>query len=756
MRNSRFIRLMIGLLLLPLVFSSCEDRMDEHYKIPDWLKGSAFAVLQSEGDYTIFLEGIEKSGFKPIVDGKSILTVMAPNDSAFNAYFKKKGISSISQLSNAELKKLIGFHILYYAFDWSKLVNFRPMEGDGATDEEKAYMAGYYFKFRTKSSDELSRGFDQSLNDSVWIYHLERFLPVFSYKLFQTKGIDAKYNYEYFYQGSKWTGGNNGFNVSNASVKNQNAVITDNGYLYYVDQVIDPLETIYTELKNRSSEYSEFLSLYDTYTKYVLDNELTSNFGNGKNLYLHGHGELPPIAYEWPVSSYSDIKPLSSSSYNIFAPSNSALNTFFNDFWKVGGYASISELDPLIKKYFLLQSFSAEQSPVFPEEISSGKILTTLGTQININPDDVNLRKVCANGFLYGIDKMTAPAIFSSIAGPAFKYADNINYLYALDRSELLLALASKESRFISLMPKVSQFTKDEIVLSTLTTGKVLQKFSDDVGTYVDMSKGELTNLVNMHLSNGSEELKASGTQVLETNVAFNYWFVNNGKITTNALFNQYLNPDFSGDPFVTFTELKNGANNWENGKAYTYEFDGLFKQDESDGLEYSIAICNDSRYQYYLFAQLLQKAGLINESQISFLMEGTRFIAFIPTNDAIKNNLSKIPGTTGLSVAANGSLNGTLSTTNKSKLANWLRSLFITSDLNSFTGYPYPGAGVKGSFDTYGVYKLSIIDDGAASPLKVKFTNGENEAIQVISKYFYLPFAFKDGCFHLVDEILL
>ncbi len=221
-------------------------------------------------------------------------------------------------------------------------------------------------------------------------------------------------------------------------------------------------------------------------------------------------------------------------------------------------------------------------------------------------------------------------------------------------------------------------------------------------------------------------------------------------------MFNQYLNPDFSGDPFVPFTEMKNGANNWDNGKAYTYEFDGLFKQDESDGLEYSIAICNDSRYQYYLFAQLLQKAGLINESQISFLMEETRFIAFIPTNEAIKNNLSKIPGSTGLSVAANGSLNGTLSTTNKSKLANWLRSLFITSDLNTFTGYPYPGAGVKGSFDTYGVYKLSIIDDGAAAPLKVKFTNGENEAIQVISKYFYLPFAFKDGCFHLVDEILL
>ncbi|HET9569968.1 MAG TPA: fasciclin domain-containing protein [Bacteroidales bacterium] len=754
MKKSRLIHWMIGLLTLPLLVTSCNN-MEDHYRIPDWLKGSAFQVLESRGNYSIFLEGVKKAGYESIVDGKSILTVMAPNDSAFTVYLHKKGLNSISEMNDTELKKLIGFHLVYYAFDWNKLVNFRPAEGDGATDEQKAVMAGYYYKFRTKSNDAISKEFNPALNDSVSVYHLERFLPVFSYQLFETKAIDAQYNYEYFYPNSHWTGGSNGFNISNASVQNTSNVISDNGYVYLLNQVLDPLETIYTELKNRYAEYSMFFDLYNSYSSYTLDNELTKNFGNGQDLYLHSHKTLPPIAYEWPTSSYLNIKELSSSCYNVFAPTNAAMELFFNDFWKVGGYSTLADLDPLVLEYFLLQSFSSDKNLVFPEEITNGTVLTSFKTPININPDDVSLRKVCANGSLYGIDRMPAPAIFSSVAGPAFKYLKFIDFLYALDGSDLLLALASNETRFISLMPDTAQFNSEHMRLASFTTGKVLQKFSDETGTFVDMSANEMSNLVNMHLCNGATELSSSETQVLETNVAFNYWYVHNGKITSNLLFNQYLNPAFSGDPFVDFHEINNGSNNWSNGKSYSYNYPGLFKADESDGLEYALAICNDSRYPYYLFSQLLLKAGLITETSLTNLMPGSRFIAFIPSNEAIKAKLSSIPGSTGLTIASNGSLSGTLTQTNKTKLANYLRSLFITSDLNTFTGYPYPGAGIMGTFDTYGNYKLVLSDHGANQPLTVKFTTSTN-TVNVVSTYYYLPFAFKDGCFHLLEDIVL
>src|SRR5574344_2056806 len=99
------------LLLLHVLTLTCDDKLAEYYKEPDWLKGSIYEVLQDRGAYTIFLKGIDLAGFKPMVNGKSILTVMAPNDEAFNAYLEATygAGTTIDDLSQPDLKKLIGF-----------------------------------------------------------------------------------------------------------------------------------------------------------------------------------------------------------------------------------------------------------------------------------------------------------------------------------------------------------------------------------------------------------------------------------------------------------------------------------------------------------------------------------------------------------------------------------------------------------------------------------------------------------------------
>lgn len=73
-------------LIIPFLLFSCKDRFDEHYEVPEWLKGSAWETLEELGNYSIFLEGVQLAGFKQILEGKSIVTVMAPNDDAFRTY----------------------------------------------------------------------------------------------------------------------------------------------------------------------------------------------------------------------------------------------------------------------------------------------------------------------------------------------------------------------------------------------------------------------------------------------------------------------------------------------------------------------------------------------------------------------------------------------------------------------------------------------------------------------------------------------
>ena len=203
---------------------------------------------------------------------------------------------------------------------------------------------------------------------------------------------------------------------------------------------------------------------------------------------------------------------------------------------------------------------------------------------------------------------------------------------------------------------------------------------------------------------------------MVETNTAFNYWFVHDGKITTSALFNQQLSPDYQDSPFVSFREIpsEEAGTSWANGRAYAYDYPQLFAEASGDGLTHRLAVGNDRNYEYYLFAQLLQKAGLVaNGGMPSITSDDTRYIVFVPTNEAIRNNIADIPGCSALKIADDNTITGNVSTTNKTLLANYLRN-----------------SGLSAGFSA-------------------------DSMVSVVQKYFCLPFAFADGCMHFIDGIL-
>jgi uncharacterized surface protein with fasciclin (FAS1) repeats len=740
---------------------SCRDIADDdHYAPPSWLKGNAWQVLESEGDYSTFLKAIELTGYQPIVNGQSILTVMAPNNEAWQAFLQKEGYSTVEDMfakDPTQLKKTVGFHLMYYAYDWAKMLNFRPDEGDGATEEQKQNGAGLYYKHRTRSADAMEqvRGKLNGVDTTVTVYHYERYLPVFSHMMFSSLGVDAKSNYEYFFPGSQWTGGSNGFNVANASVTDQDAVVTDNGYLYHVNQVINPMETIYTTLKNNAN-YSDFVSLYDTYAE-LTEADQETNTTLGKVVYTITHGALPNIACEWPVTNFRMMSTLERATYTIFAPSNQAIAKFFTNYWKPeGGYHSLSDLDPLILQYFIMQSFADNDTPVFPEDVEKGRVQTAYGTPINIETSKVDDRLFCENGIVYGMNDMEAPAIFSSVVGPAFRDTTYQCFMYALDKSDLVLSLASNKSTFVTLMPSNKQFNQNEpqMRLNTTTQGRDLEVYSDVDGNFANMGAGQARSIVNMHTASNVSQLSTTGTQVVETNTAFNYWFVHDGKITTSALFNQQLSPDYQDSPFVSFREIpsEGAGTSWANGRAYAYDYPQLFAEASGDGLTHRLAVGNDRNYEYYLFAQLLQKAGLVaNGGMPSITSDDTRYIVFVPTNEAIRNNIADIPGCSALKIADDNTITGNVSTTNKTLLANYLRNYFVSSLMNTISSYPYPGSTCKGEVLTMGGEHLTISENAAG--LSAGFS--ADSMVSVVQKYFCLPFAFADGCMHFIDGIL-
>lgn len=770
MKNKRFLNLMaLGLLAFPLCFCSCEDKLteDPHYERPGWLVGSAYELLQSEGNYSSFLKAIDLTGYKAIVNGQSLLTVMAPDDDAFDLYLKDKGYESVDamyEIAPTELEKLVSFHLLYYAYDWKKLVNFRPVEGDGATENQLINKAGMYFKHRTRSSEPSSTAIDPATGREIKVYHFDRLLPVFSNKMFETMQLDAKYNYEYFYRNSTWTGGskgdNGGFNVSNASVLDNVSVPTDNGYLYHIDQVLEPLESIYAVMSQNPEEYSTYQKLYDIYTSYIYDAEVSNNYGKGDSLFLRYHTPMADIALEWYSSFVENYSINTRYGYSLFVPNNQAIDAFFKEFWGDSSYETIFDLDPIIVKYFLLQTFANSIDPVFPEMIKNNMVYNELGTLITVDPDEVSDPRVCTNGFFYGMNQMEAPALFSSVMGAAFTDAAYLPFLYALDGSGIATSFANKNSSFAVLLPDTAKFSKLTMQVLTLdkTTGPELVKFDDLASAYVSVSQSEKRNILNLHVAPDVTEIPQEGSHVIETVVPFNYWFIRDGKVTTNTMFNQCLHETFSGEPIDLFVPVE-AVYTGNNGTAYVYGGEDLFQEGDANTLLYELAVCNDENRPYYYFARLLQESELLSVNEdgqvVCYIPIDDRFISFIPTNEAILNAAERLNDKVGKATISEGKVKISGSS-NKTKYANYLRSYFALSSLNVFTSYPYPGSGVNGELKTdFGDYNMNLLDDGAT--LKVEFINGENTVpANVIDKYFYLPFVYSDGCFHFIDDVLL
>ena len=739
MKNMTFAAVLLCILFMPFFISSCTDEIDKHYDEPEWLKGSAWEVLEDKGNYSLFLKAVELAGFRPIMEGKSILTVMAPNDEVFSAYLKKHNYEKVDDIDAEELKKVIGFHLLYYSYNKNKLVNFRP-EGDLITEEEMNKNAGMYYKFRTHSSNAPTKEVDPSTGKQRMVYHLDRFLPIFSYRFWDTKNLDAASNYNYFYPNSTWKG-NGGFNVSNASVS-EYEILADNGYIYTIDQILEPLETIYTQLESNEN-YSIFFNLYNENTTYTYDATLSKDFGSSlgaDSLFIHTHGtSLPAIAVEWYSTSYADVADNASKAYSVFAPSDEAMNYLFENYWGKGGYESLDDVDDLAMKYMLNQ-FIYEDGVAFPGEITNGKVKNMYGMLFNFDPSLVTDRAMCVNGAFYGLSTIETPLLFASVVGPAFRDKDFNYYLYMLHGAGLITSYSSQDTKYVMLVPSNAQIESEGIYLKTYVDGSKLQQETED--GLVDVSSSTMTTIVNMHTATGIDGLDTEGTQIVATQTGFNYWYVKNGKITSSADYNRILEPDNNDDPFVKFTEIKNGNESWNNGKTYKYEAATLWKAQEGDGLQHRLCVCNDARYVYYQFAHLLQEAGMALTNYISGLIGASHVIAFIPTNEAVKTAVAagKIPG-----------MDTTGSVIDRKQLREYLLSYFVCDTDNAIITYPYPGSAMKSAtYNTASGTILTYTDSGNALSIKVN-----NTVANVISDYDFFPFAFDDGCFQLIDKVL-
>ncbi len=234
--------------------TGCNDHQ-ERYDDPPWLGGSSIETLEKRGNFTIFLELMDRADYTDPIT-KQLFTLFVPNDAAFEEYFTSAGITSVQDMSDEECRQLFTLHVLrnprsrfylIYEYAWSEL------------QTPKAEYASLFHRKETPSTSipykETVRYLPGSEGKEYNIYTGNKNIAVFSQEFFYDYGgAEDGSDYTFMYPGSTWEEGyatgmeglnwHNAAVIPNPEIPEELEVRTASGFIYFLDRVVPPMPSI--------------------------------------------------------------------------------------------------------------------------------------------------------------------------------------------------------------------------------------------------------------------------------------------------------------------------------------------------------------------------------------------------------------------------------------------------------------------------------------------------------------------------------
>ncbi|MBQ8424260.1 MAG: fasciclin domain-containing protein [Coprobacter sp.] len=771
-----------------LIFVSCNE-MDKYYEnerhSTSVSVGNAWDYLSERGNFTNFLAGVEKSGYKSLVSGTGLATIFAPDDEAFAKWLSKHGYGSIDAVPADTLKNVITYHLLYYAFNPDRFMAYSP---DGV-DSKDAYI-GLYHKYRTKSRDAFDVIYDPAAGKDRKIYRYEKFIPVLTPNLYQHlfyTGSTGKANYDYFFgeglwQGDEWVLGNEPyFRVANAGVK-EYGIITDNGYIYTLDEVAEPLKTIY-QVMDENENYSLFTRAYDRFRNLVYDEEYSQNYNNSDSIFIYNHIGLPSIAREWVATDPSYLDFLSRLSHTVFAPSNAAMQEFFDTYW-AAYYNDIEEV-----KYTPLMALMGEQigfhrlynenSLSLPTELNKGNIVTGISsTVVELNSaSDILSKDFCSNGILYGVNELVAtPKYFSYVTAPAFMNPAYNMYLLLMTKAGLEDLYTATNREFHVFYPT------DAIMKNTTIDGMPLiyenprphtygyedVTYSDGEGT-VSVNRSAAARIVRSQVSDKVITVQGTDEKIFKTTYeSFNYLYMKGDSIFSTATYNQHFGHRGANDYYdmLTVEEITSTVPGTINGHVYELKGDVT----PLGGTNASALLPETSQFQSIDVNQsLLPWEFLDNSSARNFyttgisasLNDSTGHLDVFETIKAIDGTTStgELPRFIVFALTAEATTAGYTDKIYVQGRSNvfkrYMPNLFVSVNRSRLYEYPFPGDGLGTRIlQTYkqnaeGVCSTIQLDDMGTH---LQLTDSKGRTAKVVNSF---PYIYNDCAIYVIDNYL-
>ena len=654
-------------LMLLLLAVACQP--DElAYKRPDNLAGPIYQQLESMGEFSYYLDCLDKTQYAASLAKGGSWTVFAFDDTAFEKFMSENGYSSFEEIPELRLTNIIKYSIIIDSYNTTTLTYY-----------SNGWYEGNSYRRYTQYSDSITEmsteNYPNILNEPNTSYLVDEsrgVLKTTSYFLdayFELTGHDVEFeDYDFMFPEQEYVQG--GMKVFESDVL-ESGVIGENGLIYHLDKVIEPRQNMYQWLSNEENEskYSIFKSIIDRfgYFNYSYTDEQT-NDSIYQLRFLNGV-ESNYIAFEPNYETFPNL--LANINYTevystgLLAPTNETLISYLaSDNIMADYYTSYDDMPLDVLAMFANMNFFTRFWDICPSHF--GETYTVGLDPVNLTADDVVEKQYCSNGLVVGTNRIFESASFSTVMGPLLLDQDYSIMLDAVKELDIASALESKGVKYSIFGVKNDQFI--DVADPNSTTRKVSVVFpenGDSEITYLQVT-GD-SDASDNRIYPDPEEITPSSTDIAYVSKTLASIIENQiveqafdmGDTYYQTMSGEYVQVSSNGSVVagggniadaspvsITSTRVTENGNFYgmssfiERPQYFTY---GTLLQDEST---------------YSKFIEVIDGAGVKvaiadtdDDYLISFISTKKNYTLFVPTNEAVQQAIDDgvIPDPTSL-----------------------------------------------------------------------------------------------------------
>lgn len=413
-----------------LLFANCRKKeWDAYYGRPDNLQPPIYQQLESLGRFKSLLTLIDKSGYKETLNAAGYWTFFAPNDDAFQKFFKDKGIAGTEVIDSVTARAMVQYLLVYNSFTKDRLDDYQATANNAgwtpsaAFRRRTAYYTSFYNDLGLNNKPIVAVANNRNSKGALDGNYIStdfnnKYLTYFIDDYFKANNLSSE-DYKYFYPESEYTG----FNVAQANVITKD-MVAENGVIHEVDKVITPLQSI-DEYIAAKPEYSSFRAILNrlyvnNMVQFIYNATASHRYqvlsGKGDSVFVKVYSQLLSFAPNNENFTKEEDNDGQKDCWTLFIPKNEAVDSYVKNVL-CEYYTSLDQMPVDIIADFLNAHLFA--TAVWPTKFAVTR--NKFSEPARFDPyTDIFDRKVLSNGFLYGTNKVEEPDVFSTVFSKAY------------------------------------------------------------------------------------------------------------------------------------------------------------------------------------------------------------------------------------------------------------------------------------------------------------------------------------------------